>query len=97
MSKRTRIILPALVLLLVALGTAAWVSGAASIRLSRHAFSSGGAPVSSGQVSLRGTLGQAIAGVSSSSDGSVRMEAGYWSSGGAGERTIYIPLVMLED
>ena len=97
MSRRTTKTLLALILVLAVLGTAAWAVSTGRYSLTRHVFSGGGAPASSGGVTLRGTLGQAITGISSSGDGSVRMEAGYWSSGGTGERTIYIPLVMLED
>ncbi len=56
----------------------------------------GGEPASAGTVVINDTLGQPVVGASTSADGQVGLEAGYWvgmSEVWGGDQHIYLPLV----
>ena len=80
-----------LLLLLIAGGTLAVASSSSSI--SWHVLSAGGAPAasSSGNVTVKGTLGQTAIGGSSA--GSTSLWAGFWHSLGEVLRELFIPLI----
>jgi hypothetical protein len=50
----------------------------------------GGAPSSADSITMNGTLGQPVVGLSS--DGDVSLEAGYWVAGE--EYSVYFPMMM---
>jgi len=85
---RTRVLLIALALLLLAAGLA---RANGSPARPRQVLGGGGTGASAGGVTLRATLGQPVVGVVSG--GGVVLGQGFWH-GGTVERCIYLPLVL---
>jgi hypothetical protein len=87
----------AAVLILLWVGVAG-AGSAANVALDWQVLSMGGAPANGGNVSLNGTLGQAIIGASSG--GNVNLSSGFWygvtdiSGGPTLDNGIYLPLIM---
>jgi hypothetical protein len=57
-------------------------------------IAAGGAPSTSGNISLNGTLGQGITGVSTDSGDAIILWAGYWTRGSQNLYRLYLPLVL---
>ena len=84
-------VLGLLAALLLTSGLSAASTPLQTIELARAVGAAGATMASAGPVTLRGTLGQPFAGVSSSGD--VDVEHGFWH-GAAAEYAVYLPLVM---
>ena len=92
---RARIVLAGLVALSVLLlTTVVWAGSSDNYAIDWSVMSGGGAPAASGSrnVALNGSLGQSAIGTSESAHYS--LGAGYWCGTAAGERRIYLPLVL---
>ena len=81
---------------LILVGGVALAATSAEVTLVWGALTGGaGASASeAGEVSLSGSLGQAIVGVSSSEDGSVGLGGGYWPGAGPSVYRVVLPLIM---
>ena len=88
--KKKRIFVLCLVILLI-LATAGAALAGSSTRFDVYwqVISGGGAPASSGDVGLNGSLGQSLIGASSST--SYGLDAGYWRQGSF---MIYLPVLL---
>lgn len=82
--KRTTALGLALILIVLVAGVA-WAATSANHTISWWTVSSGGGPaeVTAGNVSLRGTMGQSVIGVSTSASGNQVLKAGYLSAMGS--------------
>jgi hypothetical protein len=57
-------------------------------------IAAGGAPSTSGNISLNGTLGQSVIGASTEGGGAITLWAGYWTRGSQNLYRLYLPLVL---
>ncbi len=90
-----RLVLP--VILIAAFGVTATVAQSQGPAFIRWVIGSGGGPSTAQGVVLNDTLGQPIAGPSTSADGSIALMAGYWTGdpgGAGGAGTVYLPMVV---
>ena len=94
--KNKRLVRLSLVVVLVAaVGVAAAAAQSQGPAFIRWVMGSGGGPSTAQGVTLNDTLGQPIAGPSTSADGSISLMAGYWTAGGAsGAGQVYLPIVI---
>jgi hypothetical protein len=89
----------AAVLVIGLVGVAVATAQSSEPTLMRWVFANGGGTASAGGVTLDDTLGQAIAGVSVSEDGSGLTMSGYWPSVRAapvptGDQYVYLPFLL---
>jgi hypothetical protein len=93
---KTKILIPALMLvLLLAVGGVALAQGG-GVELPRWVLGGGASDSAGGDVTLRATLGQPVVGVVTSGGGDVTLGQGFWHGGGlaGGGYDIYLPLIM---
>ncbi len=97
---KIRVTLASLIVLLILLmASVAWAGSSATYAVEWSVKSGGGAPATtSGNVSLRGTLGQTAIGNSTSTGDDYTLGAGYWSARGPfGEPDalpVYLPVIL---
>jgi hypothetical protein len=74
------------------LGTTVLAQSSASFDLSRHVIGGGGGESGSASYRVNGTIGQSIAGPSTSGSASFTVSSGYWS--GDTRTSLYLPVIL---
>jgi hypothetical protein len=78
--------------LVLVLGTTVLAQSSASFDLSRHVIGGGGGESGSASYRVNGTIGQSIAGPSTSGSASFTVSSGYWS--GDTRTSLYLPVIL---
>ena len=92
--KNRQLVRLSLVVLIAVVGVAAAAAQSQGPAFIRWVMGSGGGSSTAQGITLNDTLGQPIAGPSTSADGSISLIAGYWTRGAGGAGRVYLPMVI---